>query len=84
MRNHEEEIRLKYALVRKYGKVDMFTGQECLHPTLHHINHDHTDNTFENGSLIAVDTQKIVHRYEITDSRYWAYANKLKNYKSTH
>ncbi len=84
MRNHVEEMKLKYELIRRYGRIDMLTGTYCERPTLHHIDHNHENNTFTNGSLIAVDTQKIVHKYEITDFRYWSYATKLKQYKATH
>lgn len=81
MRDRYAEKKLKYELIKRYGLIDMLTGQPCYRPTLHHIDHNHSNNSFENGSLISEKTQHIVHKYPITDFRYWGYATQLKMYK---
>lgn len=83
-RNGYEEKQLKLALIQRYGLVDMYTGQACENPTLHHIDHNHSNNSLENGSLIAKKTQKIVHKYPPTHFYYWECAYQLKQYKATH
>lgn len=83
-RNKIEQKRLKKALIERHGYVDMLTGQTCLKTTLHHINWQRLDNSFENGSLLSAESQKFVHSFSVNSLEYKMYAEKIRRYKITH
>lgn len=83
-RNKPAQKRLKKALIRRYGYVDMFDGKKYEKVTIHHIDHNPLNNSFENGALLSEENHRMVHKYNITDFRYWSYAKIMKAYKASH